>query len=102
MNRRLELHEEFCGILGTRYAYFEPPENVKMKYPCIVYERAGFSKHNANDRKYVGTPRYSVTVIDTDPDSMIYEEILDTFSTCSYDRSFTSENLKHDVLTLYY
>ena len=35
--RRLELHEILCTILGSRNVYFQPPESIKMNYPAIVY-----------------------------------------------------------------
>ena len=39
MNRRLELHELLCETLGSRQVYFQPPVNVSMRYPAIVYSR---------------------------------------------------------------
>ena len=49
MGTRLELHEQLCKILDTRYAYFQPPETVKMKYPAIVYELDDIRNEFADD-----------------------------------------------------
>ena len=102
MASRLELHEELCTILGSRNVYFQPPQSVKLKYPCIVYSKTGVNKVNANDKFYKGIDEYQVTAIDSDPDSKIPNEILYHFSMCRFDRAYTSDNLNHTVLSLYY
>ena len=102
MASRLELHEELCKLLGTRYVYFQPPENVKMYYPCIVYSVVSISQIRADNRIYKGNTRYQLTVIDRDPDSMIYDKIMHRFEMCSFDRAYAVDNLYHNVLTIYY
>lgn len=34
MNRRYELQAVLEGILGSGNVYFQPPENLKMRYDC--------------------------------------------------------------------
>ena len=102
MASRLELHEELCDILGTRNVYFQPPESIKLSYPCIVYSRFSIDKMNANDSLYKKTNGYEVIVIDRDPDSDISDRILEHFSMCRFDREYTTENLYHNSLTLHY
>lgn len=101
MHDRLDLHEELCKILGSRNVYFQPPVSVSMKYPAIVYERDNIRNSHADDGVYKQSPVYSVTVIDFDPDSEIVEKI-SKLPKCSFSRHFTSDNLNHDVFTLYY
>ena len=50
MASRLELHEEFCNILGSRSVYFQPPASIKLNYPCIVYSISSVNKQDANDK----------------------------------------------------
>jgi len=39
-NRRIQLHEILCDVLGTRNVYFQPPESVDMNYPAIgIFEK---------------------------------------------------------------
>lgn len=102
MASRLELHEELCELLESRHVYFQPPESVKLVYPCIVYGLSGIDQLKANDRSYKTNKRYDVTIIDYDPDSELPDKILDRFVNCSFDRSFVSDNLNHWVFTLYY
>lgn len=102
MENRLDLHEQLCEILGSRNVYFQPPESFKLSYPCIVYSLSGILKLNANNRLYKSRDSYEVIVIDPDPDSVIYDRILDQFPMCRFDRSYVSDNLNHYALTLYY
>lgn len=101
MDSRLELHEILCDILGSRHVYFQPPSSVKMVYPAIVYSRNSISNDFANDLVYKQSLGYTVTVIDEDPDSDVVEKI-SRLPMCRFDRHFTSDNLNHDVFTIYY
>ena len=102
MANRLNLQAELSVLPNVKKAYFQPPASVKMVYPCVRYVLSGLNAIKANDKMYHGTKRYSVTVIDTDPDSEIYLEIMSRFPMCSFDRFYTADNLNHWVLTLYY
>lgn len=106
MSRRLELHDIFIDILGTRdqvesRVYFQPPETLKMKYPCIVYRRSRVDPKHANDELYNYSMGYMVTVIDPDPDSEIPYKVLN-LPLCRQDRYYTTDNLNHDVFNIYY
>jgi len=101
MGRQLDLHEIFCEILGSRNVYFQPPTGFQMKYPCIVYDRSKIDTRYAENVPYVHFNRYSVTVIDRDPESEIPYKIAD-LPKCAHDRQFVNDNLYHDVFTLYY
>lgn len=101
MGLRLELHEILVKILGSNQVYFQPPETVKMKYPCIVYERGSGDTIFADDIPYRFTQRYQITVMDRDPDSKIPEKVAD-LPMCTYDRHYNIDNLNHDVFNLYF
>jgi len=101
MDRRLELQALLEDLLGTRKVYFQPPANVQMEYPCIVYKRDMGRTLFAGNHPYRFTKRYMVTVIDRDPDSTIHEKIA-ALPGCTYDRHFTADNLNHDVLNIFY
>lgn len=101
MGNRLDLHEIFCKILGTRNAYYQPPESVKMKYPAIVYSREDIENTFADNEVYKQSLFYQVTVIDSDPDSEIVHKV-SQLPMCIFDRHFASDNLNHDVFTICY
>ena len=102
MGSRLDLHEELCELLGSRNVYFQPPESIKLTYPCIVYSMSGVFKLNANNRLYKSRNSYEVIVIDRNPDTDIYTRILEHFPMCRFDRMYVSDNLNHYALTLYH
>lgn len=101
MHNRLDLHELLCEVLGSRNVYYSPPESVKIKYPAIVYSRSDIDNKFANDSVYKQSHVYSITVIDDDPDSEIAER-MSSIPKCKFDRHFVSDNLNHDLFTLYY
>jgi hypothetical protein len=72
-----------------------------MAYPCIVYSRDQARTSFADNGPYRYTQRYQVTVMDTDPDSDIPEKVAHLPMTV-FNRHFTSDNLHHDVFSLYF
>lgn len=102
MASRLELHEELCDILGSRNVYFQPPESIKMKYPCIKYSLSRMLHKHANNKIYKNDIGYEVIVIDLDPDSTIHVKLLEHFQMCRFERSYTADDLNHNVLTIFY
>lgn len=102
MDRRLELQAKLEEILGSRNVYYQPPASKHMEYPCIRYTRSSVDSDYADDINYRNMVRYELVVIDTDPDSQIYADILNAFNKCIYNRSYQEDYLNHDVLLLYY
>lgn len=101
IDRRLELHELLCDILGTRHVYYQPPESIKMSYPAIVYKRDNIDNRSADNLIYKQELAYSITVIDKNPDSTIVNDI-SRLPRCRFDRHYTANNLNHDVFRIYY
>lgn len=107
MSKRLELHEILCEIInitepnGDRHVYFDPPQTVQMKYPAIRYSRGKIDKRYANNSAYrISTP-YEIILIDPNPDSNHVEQLL-ALPYCEHNRHYKSDNLNHDVFTIYY
>lgn len=102
MGQRLELHAILVDLFDANpHVYFQPPANVQMEYPAIVYKRDNMDTKFANNRPFSLTTRYSVTVIDQDPDSVIPKKVA-LLPKCIYNRSFVADNLNHDVFILYF
>lgn len=102
MGTRIQLHEKLLALFGSNHVYFQPPPTIKMSYPAIVYNLDGIYERPANNKMYVTEKRYTVTFIHKDPDVDYSDDMYSTFSMCSFDRRFVSDNLYHDVYTLYY
>lgn len=107
MSRRLKLHNLLCDILSCPNqgsecrSYFQPPSSVKMKYPAIVYALDDIENVHADNGVYSSHRHYSVTVIDSDPDSELVGKVV-AIPTCRFERYYTSENLNHWNFSLYF
>lgn len=101
MARRYDLQEMLEGVLGSRNVYYQPPSNVQMKYPCIVYSLIGVDATHANDSLYGSRTKYSITIIDKNPDSILPDKIA-RLPLASFGAHFTKDNLNHTVYNMYF
>ena len=99
--RSQELQSTFEELLESREVYYNPPSSVRMSYPAIVFSRSKIGNTFANNYIYRQTYQYEVTVIDEDPDCK-YADKVSKLPMCTHNHSFVSENLYHNVFTLYY
>lgn len=99
MAQRLELQSLLESI--TENVYFQPPTNISIQYPCIIYEQDGTKSERADNRLYRHTKRYQVTVVDRDPDSALPDKVIE-LPMCEFNRFYTADNLNHSVFTLFF
>lgn len=97
---RLKLQTLLENLLGSRNVYFQPPESMKLKYPCIVYNINNGNTLYASNLPYKFDIGYQLTLISDDPDEELREQIA-MLPMCSYIRSFKSDDLNHDVFRIY-
>ena len=100
--RRQEIEKIFEDVLGeySDHVYFEPPENCKIEYPCIIYEISNGNTRFASNDAYMFNFRYIAKLIDKDPDSD-YAWKLAKHPFISFDRGYVADNLYHKVFTVY-
>lgn len=101
MATRQELQAKLEELLGSRNVYYNPPEKLKISYPAIIYYKSKIETRKANNSTYSKNTRYDITVIDRRPDNPVIDKLME-LPYCSYDRPYKSDNLNHDVLSLYY
>lgn len=101
MGTRAELQSLLETLLNSRNVYFQPPPTIQMKYPCIVYNLDDMDTKFADNNPYRVERRYSLTVIDKDPDSPIIDKVA-LLQKCIFDRHFVSDNLNHNVFIIYF
>jgi hypothetical protein len=99
MGQRLQLHQLLETF--TENVYFQPPTNIQLKYPCIIYKRDFAETKFADDIPYNHRLRYAVTVIDRDPDSEIPSKVA-AMPMSLFNRFYTADNLNHDVYNVYF
>lgn len=93
MNQLLEI---LCD-----HVYFQPPKNVQMEYPAIVYERDRADTSFADNSPYRFTKQYTLTVISRDPDEAIAIAVAH-LPMCTHNRFYVADNLNHDAFSLYF
>ena len=91
-----EILEEICPRV-----YFQPPANVQMEYPAVVYERGRADTKFADDIPYATTKQYSLTLISRNPDESIFEALA-ALPMCAHERFYVVDNLNHDVFNIYF
>lgn len=97
---RLTLQEALEEFLGSRNVYYQPPESIKLKYPCIIYELSRIDSDYADNVSYFKRKQYDVTIVHKDADSTLPDDILDNFKYIRFDRSYKADNLYHEVYTI--
>ena len=85
--------------LGCR-AYFQPPSNVSMGYPCIVYELDRIVKKRADNGVYLKTRRYQVKLITKNSDDSIVDALASMVHS-EFERHYTTDTLNHFVFNIY-
>ena len=99
MAPRLELHALLEVICAN--VYFQGPGSQSMSYPAIVYERDRSDTQFADDKPYVVTRQYSLTLIAQNPDDTIFEALV-RLPMCVHERHFAVNGLNHDVFSIYF
>lgn len=106
---RISLHYKLDEILKRHYTtkdpedervYYNPPANIHLKYPCIIYREVDIKSKNASDRRYHISKEYSVMVVTKARDSNIHEEILDEIPYSNYNMSYIQDNMNHTILRI--
>lgn len=98
---RQDLHNELCDILGaTDRVYFSAPTH--MKYPCIRYDDDGDEINYGDNERYYVKRRWTIMIIDKNPDSEIPNRLVEHFRYCSKDRVYATDGLYHFVFSLFY
>lgn len=101
MRQRIELQKLLQSCAGTGKVYFQPPESVRMTYPCIIYTLDRDKPKFADNKIFHNLNRYTVTVVDKDPEGIIKDRVRE-LKYCSFERSFRADNLNHFVFTIYF
>lgn len=88
--------QESCG--EDPHLYFQPPEDVKLVYPCILYRLRTMTNDYADDRPYRNVIAYDITYITRSPVSKVPTELA-KLPGFGFDRYYVSDNLHHYAYT---
>lgn len=99
---RSTLQANLAAILGSADdVWFQPDANVNLNYPCIVYERDDTDVDHADNQVYYWMQRYQVTYMAYEPDSDVYEKLVE-YPYSDFNRHFATSGLNHDVFVIYH
>lgn len=98
---RVELQRVLEAIDGVNDVWFQEDPARTLNDPVIVYTRDSSTALYADNIKYRFTKRYSVTVIDRNPDSLI-PDLVEQLPLTSFDRSFRANGLNHFVFNIHF
>ena len=98
---RSELHARLEAIPGVNDAWFQEDATKTLNYPVIVYARDDSFSLYADNIKYFFKKRYTVTVIDRNPDSPI-PDLVEALPFTTFDRFYVKDGLNHFVFNLYF
>lgn len=105
MPTRIELHTKLIEVtkLDSKRVYYQPPSNIHLVYPCLIYSQDTPSVLPADNKvSYKLNKKYSITYITKEADSDIIDRMLENFQLISADRPFISDDLYHYPFTLFY
>lgn len=100
MGTRLELHNELLQLCD--HAYYQPPSNDRMEYPCFRYRLSKVNKIPADNTAYLRHKSYLITYINLQVNDSIIDTMLDRFEYCRFDRHYVADNLHHYTFELFY
>lgn len=101
-SRRLQLHSDLVNLLGTDNVYFQPPSNINIKYPCIIYSLDNIEATKADNTVYSRTVKYRLTYVDAKPTSIMVDNLSKLSPKIRFIRHYVVDNLNHYVFTIYY
>lgn len=102
MGRRTDLHDELKTLLGSNSCYFQPPESLKLSYPCYVYYPDLSNVIRADNLMYRRVRKYSLIYITRNPDDPLIDATEDHFKMCKFTRFYAADDLNHYHYDLYY
>ena len=95
--------------LGVSNVYFEPPKNLQLIYPCVIFKRGADSHRSCDNRIYKLDNAYDITYVSYEPDDQMANVILvgdlthePPFKMIRKIRHYVAEGLHHDQYKLYY
>lgn len=97
---RRDFHARLQELSPDCRIYFQPPSNVKMVYPAIVYELERVVKKRADNKSYLQDRRYQVTLITKNPDDPVFDALASLVHS-EFERFFTTDTLNHFVFNIY-
>lgn len=87
--------QEITGLPEDR-VLFQPPENTKLSYPCVIYRLSDLDQVYADNKNYRNQHCYEIRLISKNPDSK-HIETFNKLPKCRYLRGYSEGGLNYWV-----
>ena len=94
---RTSLQSELESICGTN-VYFQPPETLTLKYPCVIYQIIDSPSVYADGIKYKQAIKFQIMYVTKKAVDDVVDKILRN-PFFNFQRFFASAGLNHYVFT---
>jgi hypothetical protein len=101
MDRRPQFQAVLEALQPGLKVYFQPPEDMKMDYPCIVYQLDPGSTEFANNKPYNYEQQYQVSLISWLPEPVLFKKLA-ALPKSIHARSYVADKLNHSVFSIYF
>lgn len=101
MSNRLGFKAYLKKHLTIPHFYFQPPENKKLDYPCLIYNLLDADTDHADNIPYRISLKYQLILVDKNPDTKYLNELMQ-LPRRKFVRFYTADNLNHWVFTVHY
>ena len=95
-SKRMNLHTVLTGLMDEKQVHYQPDENIKLNYPCMLYMFDKVIPTYANNSLYFQTYRFTITLISNDPTDSLFDTLNNLFV---YENQFIADDLTHSVFT---
>lgn len=97
---RIELHNVLKSILNSNNVYYQPPQNTRMLYPAIRYNREKIDDISADNKAYIRSKTYRMTYISEDPDDDDVINAICDLPHCEHLSHYVADGLNHDAFRI--
>lgn len=78
--------------------YFQPPDNTRLDYPCIIYKYDTPETQFADNIGYINKMSYEIMVVKTDHELDVIKSLTSKLKRVRFRRIYINDNMYHYVL----
>ena len=82
--------------MDKKQVHYQPDENIKLNYPCMLYMFDKVIPTHANNSLYFQTYRFTITLISNDPTVSLFDTLNNLFT---FENQYIADDLTHSVFT---
>lgn len=99
---RLKVHSKLVEVMQGKKVYFQPPENLRLERPCLIYKVSNIFDLFADNVTYQRRRRYEIILVDDNPDSEYFDRLMEAFTYIKFNRFYIADSNNHWSFELYH